>query len=297
MTLKLTASAILPGWSQGRLLFFASATDPQTSRLNYRAAAATKPGETRVFRTYKAPISAQALAKCQETADNGVALQHFFDTASRGNLDELTAKNEPPLPACAEGENTLIYMCSYFNFLRKYSVDQTVVKHYEARTAQERFTPEAALSIYKILSGHLQPERAAALINADIPDLQNIAGPAKHVAKLLQEAAVIRHDTGATDLAIATMQRAIQLHNTTGKWWQLANFAMASNQPEKAISFYFEAEKMAPLVPQHAMRMARLLLDSPTPEKAAPFLDRAEPAFKAQVAKLRAKSSAKAPQH
>lgn len=289
MTPGNTKNIILPSWRQGRLLFFTSVVDNYTTRLDYRVAAATLPGDTKVLRTHKAGITAEELALCQETADNGVGLQRFFEQVSQGNLDDLTETASQNLPPCANGSNALLYICSYFNFLRKYSVDQTLVKLYEAREPEDRFELESSFSIYKILSAHLQPERAAALIDADIPDILEVRGATNSVANLLREVAVIRHDTGATGVAIQAMLRAVRMHSTEDKWRRLADFAIAGKLPKQAIEFYLKADRIAPLAPPQALRMARLLVESNRPEEAAPFLERAEANFAKQVETLRAK--------
>ncbi len=289
MTPVKTASVILPGWRQGRLLFFTSVTDTYTTRLDYRVAAATLPNQSTVFRTYKAAITDEALEMCQKTADDGTTLQRFFDVISRGNLDDLAAESGQNLPPCSEGANSLIYICSYFNFLRKYSVDQTLVKHYEAQDPKARFNSESSLSIYKILSAHLQPERAIALINADIPDIQSARGASNSLANLLREIAIIQHDTNAPDAAIKTMLRAAKLHNTEDKWRRLADFAMTGKKPDQAIEFFFQAENLAPLAPPQALRLADLLVNAGRTEDAMPFLERAEPSFTKRVENLRAK--------
>ncbi|MCF6273624.1 MAG: hypothetical protein L3J37_10635 [Rhodobacteraceae bacterium] len=282
---------LLPSWRQGRLLFFTSFADGYTTRLDYRVAAATAAGETKVKRTFKAPVSAEDLEKCQKTADNGPALQRFFHMLGRGNLDELL--NETPLPPCAEGVSPLIYMCSYFNFLRKYSVDQTLVKHYEAQTPKNRMNAETALPIYKTLSAHLQPDRAVLLLNADLPDINNVKGGATAVANLLREAAIIRYDAGDNREAINTMLRAAKLHNTEDKWRRLADFAIADNLPEKAIEYFEKAESLAPLAPPQSLRLARLMIEASRSQEAMPYLDRAEAVFKAPVEALRKKVAAK----
>ncbi len=287
MALGSTANVILPSWRQGRLLFFTSDVDNYTKRLEYRVAAATMPGETKVFRTYKAGISNEDLALCQETSENGATLQKFFHLIGQGNLDDLTEEVPQHLPPCAKGSNALIYICSHLNFFRKYSVDQALVKLYEARDPKDRFEAESSFSIYKILSAHLQPFRAAALINADIPDIQKAYGASNALANLLREVAIIRHDTGAHAEAIEAMLRAVKLHNTEDKWRRLADFAVADKNSAQAIEFYQRAESMAPLAPPQALRMAGLLVEANRSEEAAPFLDRLESKFPKQVENLR----------
>lgn len=289
MTPVNTTNVILPGWRQGRLLFFTSVTDSYTTRLDYRVAAATNANETKVFRTFKAGITNEDLAMCQKTADNGVELQRFFHVVSQGNLDDLAGVTGQNLPPCANGANTLIYICSYFNFLRKYTVDQTLVAHYEARDPRERFDSENSLAIYKILSAHLQPERALALINADLPDVTKVSGAINLSANLLREIAVIQHDTNAHDTAIKTMLYAAKLHNSEDKWRRLADFAVAGKKPDQAIEYFFKAENMAPLAPPQALRLAGLLVESGRAEDAMPLMERAEPRFAKQVEHLRTK--------
>ena len=289
MALTDPSSIVIPSWRGGRLLFFTSMTDKDFMRLDYRVAAATAPGETEVKRTFKAPLTAEQLAKCQETADNGVALQQFFHALGRGNLSDLASAADGELPPCAGGANPLLYICSYFNFLRKYSVDQALVGRYEQQNAKDRMEPESALSIYKILSAHLQPARAAKLIDADIPDINRIKGPHISVANLLREVAIIRFDTGDYPAAIATMKQAIKLQDSPDKWRWLGGFAFAAKQPEDAIEFLEKSESRAPLGPPDALRLARLLINADRNADASAFLDRAEKVFPVPVKQLRAR--------
>ena len=289
MALTDPSSIVIPSWRGARLLFFISITDKDFMRLDYRVAAATAPGETEVKRTFKAPITAAQLAKCQETADNGPALQQFFHALGRGNLGDLESAAEGQLPPCAEGTNPLLYICSYFNFLRKYSVDQALVSRYEKQSVEARMEPESALSVYKTLSAHLQPERASKLIDADIPDIQRIKGPHIAVASLLREAAIIRFDTGDFPAAIATMKQAIKRQDSPDKWRRLGEFAFAAKQPAQAIEFLEHAESLAPLGPPDSLRLARLLIDADRAQDASGFLERAAQAFPGPVENLRAR--------
>jgi tetratricopeptide (TPR) repeat protein len=288
MTAEKTASVILPSWRQGRLLFFVSVVERHTNRLAYRVAAATPPKKTRVLRSFKAPLTADDLAKCQQTADDGVGLQRFFHRVASGNLEALTAATGQDLPPCAAGTDTLLYICAYFDFLRKYSVDQALVQRYEAQAPAARFNPEASLTIYKILSAHLQPGRAGALIDADLPDINTVSGAPRTVANLLRKVAIIRYDTGDPAAAMQAMLKAITLHNSVDKWRRLADFAIADNNPEKAIEYFLTAERMAPLAPPLVLRLANLLVEAGRAAEAAPFLDRIEPVFKTKVERLRA---------
>lgn len=283
-----TTKVILPSWRQGRLLFFTSVMDSYTTRLDYRVAAATLANDSKVVRTFKANISNEELELCQETAENGAELQQFFSIVSQGNLDELTEETSKNLPPCAAGSNALIYTCSYFDFLRKYSVDQTIVKHYEAQDPKDRFNVESSLSIYKILSAHLQPERAAALIDADIQDIAKLRGASHASANLLREIAIIQYDSKSPDVATKTMLHAVKLHNTEDKWRRLADFAMADSRPDQAIDYYLKAENITPLAPPQALRLADLLVKAGRSEDVAPFLVRVEANFPKQVENLRA---------
>ena len=282
-------NVVLPSWRGGRLLFFTSLTDNYSMRLEYRVAAATMPGETTVKRTFKAPISAEQLAKCQETADNGPELQKFFHAIGRGNLDSLALKERYHLPPCAAGSDPLIYICSYFDFLRKYSVDQALVSNYENLDPAQRFQPESSLFIYKTLSAHLQTNRAIKLISADIPDVLKVKGAQPAVANLLREVAVIQADSGSFKAAIEAMKQAAKLQPTEDKWRRLGDFAFSSDQPLDAIAFFTKAENLSPLAPPPALRMARLLIEAGRAQEAAPFLDRAEKTFPKPVEALRAK--------
>ncbi len=282
----------LPSWRDGRLLFFTDVKDNYTTRLDYRVAAATAPGETTVKRSFKAPISAKSLALCQETADNGPALQKFFRVVGGGNIGDLTSENLDYLPPCATGASPLIYVCSYLNFLRKYAVDQTLVKNYESAPVGKRFHMESSLSIYKILSSHMQPQRAMALIRADIPDIQKVSGAKTAVANLLREVAIINFDAEDTAAAIEAMLHAAKLCSTEDKWRRLADFAIAAGKPEDAITHFTSAEALAPLAPPPAFRMAKLLVDAGRFEEAAPFLNRAEAVFAKPIEALRQRITA-----
>lgn len=289
MGLSDNAHVFLPCWRQGRLLFFTDIKEGYTNRLDYRVAAATKPGTTVVERTFKAAISLETLEKCQATADDGPGLQKFFRAVGGGNLDQLVDQDQLNLPPCAEGVSPLIYSCSYLNMLRKYSVDQTMIRHYENQTVKNRFGLEASLAIYKMLSSHLQPERASLLIDADMPNIKKLKGASVAVSNLLREAAIIKYDTGDFEGATKTMLRSVALNASEDKWRRLADFSIAANAPQEAIDYFYKAEKITPLAPPQSLRLAGMLIDENRADEALPLLERAESAMPKPVKFLRNK--------
>jgi len=294
MDLSNSAHVFLPCWRQGRLLFFTDVKEGYSNRLDYRVAAATKPGSTKVARTFKAAISLKQLEKCQTTADDGPGLQRFFKAVGGGNLDQLTDEALLSLPPCAEGVSPLIYTCSYLNMLRKYSVDQTMIRHYEAKPANDRFNLEGSLAVYKMLSAHLQPERASALIDEDIPDFKRLSGASNAMSNLLREVAIIKFDSGDFTNASTFMLRAVELNDSEDKWRRLADFSIAANEPQKAITYLEKAESITPLAPPPALRLAGLLIEDNRADDAIPLLERAEATMPAAVANLRNKIAAPA---
>ena len=276
----------LPCWRDGRLLFFTDVKEGYTSRLSYRVAAATEPGSDMVMRTHKAAITPEQLEKCQATANDGAGLQRFFDIMGAGNLGHLVDQKIANLPPCAAESSHLIYACSYLNFLRKYIVDEEIVKQYEGQKPSQRFNPETALSIYKILSATLQAERASALIEADIPDILKLRGRATTIANLLREVSIVKFDAKEFSKAEAAMLQAVKLHDTEDKWRRLADISQARNQSEKAVDYFLKAEERAPLSPPPALRLATLLVEEKRFEEAKPFLERAEATFPKPVEKL-----------
>lgn len=277
----------LPCWRDGRLLFFTDIKESYTARLEYRVAAATSPGSLLVERTHKAQISAEQLAKCQETADNGAALQRFFNNVGGGNIGHLVDSELLPLPPCAEGTTHLIYICSYLNLLRKYSVDEQIIRAYEEQGAPARFNPESSFSIYKILAAHLQPERASGLIDEDIQNLKQLRGQSTAISNLLREAAVIKFDVGDCARAEEMMLHAVGLLESEDKWRRLADISLAANNQERAIEYFLKAEALVELNPPQALRLADLLIKVGRIEEAEAFLERAAPNFPKPVEKLR----------
>jgi len=292
MNISDSAHVFLPCWRQGRLLFFTDVKEGYTNRLDYRVAAATKQGSTKVERTFKAAISLDQLKKCQATADDGPGLQRFFKAVGGGNLDSLTDTNRLDLPPCAEGASPLIYICSYLNLLRKYSVDQTMIALYEAKPVAQRFDLESSLAVYKMLSAHLQPERAGQLIDADIADPAQLKGASNAVSNLLREAAIIKYDSGNFEQASTFMLRAVGLSESEDKWRRLADFSIAAKAPQKAIAYLEKAENITPLAPPPALKLAGLLIEDNRPDDALPLLERAEATMPAPVANLRKKMAA-----
>ena len=284
-----TTHIFLPCWREGRLLFFTDIKEGYSNRLEYRVAAATAKGHLKVERTFKAQISPEQLALCQETAYNAQNLQQFFQVLGSGNLGHLVDETLLTLPPCAGKSIQLIYVCSYLSLLRKYAVDQQIVKNYEAQTREQRFSPDSALAIYKILAAHLQPERASTLIDVDIPDDRTIRGNKNIVANLLREAAIAKFDAKAFSRAEALMLRAVKLQESEDKWRRLADFSLGMDAPEQAINYFLNAEKLKPLAAPPAFRLAKLLIDAARADEAKAFLDRAETAFPKPVETLRQK--------
>ncbi len=291
------AHVFLPVWRGGRLLFFTDIKEPNSGRISYRAAAATKKGSLDVVRTHKAPISQTEFERCQATADDGPALQRFFRILSGGNLELLAGVSSSQLPPCADGQSVLIYTCSYFNFLRKYSVDEQIIKNYESRLANERFSPEISLSIYKSLSAHLQPLRASALIDQDIPEISEVRGPSRILANLFREAAVVKFDAASYSQAEKFMRHAISLQESEDKWRRLADIHIASGNQNAAIESFFRADKISALAAPPSLRLAGLLIENQRHAEASPYLERAAASFPEAVKKYNARiaGSAKNP--
>ena len=277
----------LPSWRDGQLLFFTDVMEGFAARLEYRVAAATLAGETQVRPSGKAEISADALALCQATADTGPALQQFFRVMGRGDLGHLVEGGARVLPPCAKGVPPLLYISSYHNFLRKYMVDQAQVETYEAAPVAERVHPETTRAIYKILSAHMQPARALALVTADIPALETMQGSPAAMAKLWSEVADIQADSGYPTRAMATLGKAIEHNNTEDIWRRRAAFAMRAQAPEKAIAYFEKADSLFPLAPQAALEMARLLVETRRFGRAEAYLMRAAAAHPKPVEQLR----------
>ena len=284
-----TSHIFLPCWRDGRLLFFTDMKEGYSNRLEYRAAAATELGSTVVKRSFKAQITPEQLALCQETAEEGQALQRFFKFLGGGNLDQLVDDETLKLPACAGETNRLIYICSYLNLLRKYSVDQQIVKNYENLEPGKRFNLESARAIYKILSAHLQPERASAMIDLDIPDEMTLRGNNTSVANLLREAAIIKYDVKDFDRAEQLMLRALKLHNTEDKWRRLADISAGKGDVGKAIEYLTGANNIQPLAPHLVLRLATSLVSENRFEEAEPFLEGIEKNYPKPVENLRKK--------
>lgn len=277
----------VPCWRDGRLLFFTTVKEKYTTRIEYIVAAATKPGSGLVERSGKSQITVEELKKCQETADDGRGLQQFFSIMGSGNIGHLVDQDLLKPPPCAGKANVLIYSCVYLDFLRKYSVDQSIVRRYEQAEVAERFDIGITLSVYRILSAHFQPERANELIDADIQDIRSIRGPSGAVANLLRSAAIIKFDVGDFSRAENMMLRAVKLHDTEDKWRWLADICNAGGNSGQAIEYFKRAEEIQPLAPLPALRLAKLLVADENFAQAEPFLERAATAFPKPVQKLR----------
>jgi hypothetical protein len=287
------AHVFLPSWRDGRLLFFTDVLEGFAARLEYRVAAATLAGETQVRPSGKVDISADTLALCQATADSGAALQPFFRVMGSGNLGHLVSEGARVLPPCAKGVSPFFYISSYHNFLRKYMGDQMQVQAYEAAPVATRVHPEGTRAIYKILSAHLQPARALALIEADIPALETMEGRPATMAKLWGEVAEIQGDSGDLLGAMATLGKAARHNNTEDIWRRRAAMAIRAQAPEKAIAYFDKADSLFPLAPPAALEMARLLVETGRFGRAEPYLMRAASTHPKPVEQLR-KTIAKA---
>ncbi len=282
------AHVFLPIWRAGRLLFFTDIKEPNNGRIGYRVAAATQKGSEVVTRTHKAAINQSELERCQATADDGPALQRFFRQLASGNLEQLTGFSAQDLPPCAEGQNPLIYTCAYFNFLRKYSVDEQIVKNYEAQPPKDRFSPEISLAIYKGLSAYLQPERANALIEQDIVEISDVRGASPLLANLFRETAIVKFDAKRYPDAEKMMRHAIRLRESEDKWRRLADIHIAAGDKTAAIESFLKADRMTPLNSPPALRLAGLLIESQRFDEAEAYLERAASSFPKPVEKYRA---------
>lgn len=263
----------LPLWRNGRLLFFTNYADKMAMRQNYIVAAATKPGELVVQRTQLAPVSPDDLKKCQDVANNGPELQKFFSSVGGGNLGDLVHQLDESNPFVPEKGDNLIYTCIYLDLLRKYLVDEKIVRKYETAPAPLPLNTEVSHSILKLLSSRFESERGAVLFDRDLElfDRKPVLNPA--AANFLRAGAMLKSESGHTEDAEKIMLRAVKIQNSEDKWRRLGEFAEANGKDDTAIEYYNTAHALSPLPPASALLMAKLLVKTKKFGQVGPFLD------------------------
>jgi len=262
----------LPVWRGGQMLFFTNYSEGGSSRLSYLVAAATEKGATKVVRTGLAAMSNQEIERCQQLADNGSSTQLFFDAVGSGNLDRFSSQLADETLPIPNGSNRLIYICLYLDFLRKYAVDEEVVRIYSQQTPEARFNTEKAHGIYKILSMRMQPERAGALFDEDIKVFKPAGKPSLGVSNFFRSAAMAKAESSDFEKAEELMLRAVKAHDTEDKWRRLGEFAVQYGNAEKAVEYYYNAHSKTQLPPPSALAMVKLLLEIGKFDEAEPFI-------------------------
>ncbi len=269
----------LPLWRGGRLLFFTNYSEKAAMRQGYIVAAATDAGKTEVKRTQLAGVNPDELAKCQSIADNGAALQQFFDAVGSGSLDRISSQLDQNTPFFTDQSDRLIYICLYLDLLRKYAVDEMIVQNYENTAASTPFNAEVSHGILKILSARLEPKRASALFDRDLEALEKITVSDLAAANFLRAGAMAKSESGNPQDAEKIMLRAVKAQNSEDKWRRLGEFAIANGNDEAAIEYFNTAHALAPLPPPSALIMAKLLAKTGKVDKLEPFLDLTSKAF------------------
>ncbi len=279
----------LPVWRDGRILFFTNIMPANSSRIGYFVAAATEKGTVSVKRTGKAPITGDQLKFCQEIANDGVGLQKFFAAMGAGNLEHFTNALQTQALPYPKTTNPLIFTCLYLDFLRKYAVDNEIIRMYSNSPVSSRFNVERSVGIYKTLSARLQGIEAETLIDADLDHHKKLAGASMSVANLLRECAIVKFDLGKFSDAEEFMLRAVKLHDTNDKWRRLGDFANAAQDRGKTIQYFQKAHNSAPLPAPAALILARCLIEDSQISKAQEFVEIAAKIFVKPAAALQEK--------
>lgn len=263
----------LPLWRNGRLLFFTNYTESGAMRQTYIVAAATEAGKTEVKRTYLAGVSDEDFKKCQYIADNGQELQQFLDAVGSGNLEQFSNQLGKNNPFFTSESDRLIYICLYLDLLRKYIVDEEIVRNYEKAAISAPLNAEKSYGILKTLSARLESARAAALFDRDFAIYESQPASTLAIANFLRSGAMAKSESGNKVDAEKIMLMAVKIQNSEDKWRRLGEFAGANNNPDAAITYYHTAHALAPLPPASALLMANQMIKAGKVEQLQPFLD------------------------
>lgn len=263
----------LPFWRGGRLLFITNFTEGTSTRLNYAVAGATEQGGTKITRTWLASMNDAQLTHCQKIADSGPELQKFFAAIGGGNLDHyLEQLDSQALPFPATGSR-LIYICLYLDFLRKYAIDEEIIRIYERTPPKERLNLEKSQGIYKILSLRMESKRACALFDADVKFFRPAGQSSLAAANYFRAAAMAKSEMRSFADAEELMLRSVKLHNTEDKWRRLGEFARAHGDKAKSIEYYLTAHEMTPLPAPSLLALSTMLVEEQQVEKAGHYVD------------------------
>ncbi len=279
----------LPLWREGRLLFFTNYSEKAAMRQSYIVAAATEAGQSEVARTQLASVNAEELEKCQSIADNGPVLQQFFDAIGGGNLTRFSSQFDENSTFFIDQSDRLIYICLYLDLLRKYAIDETIVRNYETATPSAPLNAEVSHGVLKILSGRLEPERGSALFDRDLEIYEKSPYSNLAAANFLRAGAMAKSESGNTQDAEKIMLRAVKVKNSEDKWRRLGEFARANGKDEAAIEYYNTAHALSPLPPPSALIMANLLLKTGKLDQLEPFLELTAKAFPKAAEAIRQK--------
>ncbi len=279
----------LPLWRKGRLLFFTNYTEKAAMRQSYIVAAATQAGQTEVTRTQLAPVSPEELEKCQNIANSGPELQKFFAAMGGGNLEHFANQLEPSNPFFTPENDRLIYICLCLDLLRRYIVDEQIIKMYEATPKASTLDAEKSHGILKILSARLEPNRAAKIFDSDLEIFNARPFSSLAAANFLRAGAMAKSESGDPESAETAMLRAVNLQESEDKWRRLAEFATTSGKDATAIGYYNTAHALSPLPPASALMMAKLLVKTRKTDDLPPFLETVEKSFPEAAEAIRQK--------
>ena len=282
----------LPLWRNGRILFFTNYTEPGAMRQTYIVAAATEAGKTEVKRTYLAGIGDEDFKKCQHIADNGQELQQFLDAVGHGNLEHFSNQLSKDNPFYTNESDRLIYICLYLDLLRKYIVDEEIVRSYERATITAPLNAEKSHGILKTLSVRLEAERAAALFDRDFAVFESKPASNLAISNFLRAGAMAKSESGNKIDAEKYMLMAVKMQDSEDKWRRLGEFAGANDDPEAAIKYYHTAHALKPLPPASALLMANQMIKAGKVEELQPFLDIFKDVFPNAADEVRKKAEA-----
>lgn len=238
---------LLPVRRQEDILVFERRTLESSRRAEFRAVAIRRPGDADPVGTEATDYTDALKAACSEAVRTFEKLEPFLRSAGLHDDTALVSLLDAPDDAGVVDGSVLMTATLMLEYARQALVQESAVRRYEARAAQERFDIGLSASIYaSLLRSHELP-RGAALLDADLSEIPDSLMRHPEARYLLGLAATIYQRAGNRPAAIRMMEAMVRIDPDEDTLFRLGHLYNETGDARKAIATFERLEKKRPL--------------------------------------------------
>lgn len=248
----------LPARRGETIVVFEHSELPEKRRWEFVVVAVIEAGQIR--HEGWAQLSPKELKHCAKIGALLPRLEAAVGALTPFDLNQTQAALDLPKELALVEGSALLTLTLYLQLQRDTLVTAASVARYRGRAAAERVQAGLSASIYTQLLKAGDAEQAGGLLDQDLTAVPERPSRTRDWSFFFGQAAGVRRLQGRDTEAIALLHRSLKCWPTQHTWRRIGGIHEVLGEIPQAISAFEAAEKISPLPPQAAMRLARWLL-------------------------------------